>query len=257
MEEIEAFRIKLAVLQGDSPIDVVIKRMSGLKSGVRKILAPLSFGERLRFERHIELLPNPTEWLVVKISPSGQLPLFGVENLVYQIVRDVEASRESETALELARVAVSRLRALAVLARLTPREFHQVLSEPTAEDAQALALRCAAAQQAQVLVRDPHGRDATAPAIRLPQKTTLGDETAIDFKPYLVGKGHAIVRLKLPKGSYSRKRVPLHWGDGNGSATLAQAMFTAGVEDRPVRGVARETVNKNGALLRLEWMRYG
>jgi hypothetical protein len=254
MDEVEAFRVLLGPLIGERPYDLIANRSRRIKVAVTDLLRPLHLGERLTFFRAVEDGENAVEWLVVKIQPSGQLSLLEPEPWLEQLTADAEAMRETEAALALARCAIAVLRELANIARLTPVQFHNILFQPDAGQAQGLALGAVALPLGQLLLREPGGVDVVAPAIDVIARVTLMEQVTIRYLPILVGKSEAYVQLRSDSGGYLRKRMPLHWGTSPSMDRISRTLYSAAMKRRQLSAVVRETCNSQGKVVRLEWV---
>jgi hypothetical protein len=254
MDEIEAFRILLGPLLGERPDDLIASRSKRIRQTVANLLSPLKLGKRLAFFRAIAPGEIPAEWLVVKIRPSGQLPLWEPQALLAQLAFDVEGMRETQAALELARRAVVVLRELATTARLTPVEFHNILFQPDEAQAEGLALGAVVRPMGQLMLREPNGVDLVAPVVDVISRTTMIDLVTIRYLPVLVGELEAQVRLQRAGGGYFKKRTPLHWGAIPLKQRISTALFSAARKRRQLSAVVRETCNSKGLVVRLEWV---
>lgn len=254
MEEFEAFRVVIRSVDGLVPHGHVVARSTSLKDAIVRVLRPLGLGKRLRFAHWIDKEQPPREWLVVIVESSGQQTLFA--DWVDQIERDLEAEREAGAALDLARNALTALRRLSELARLTPVQFHQVLQNPAIGDVAGIHLGVAPNLPDQFVVRDPEGLDAAAEPVVMPPRVTLPDPVVISFRVAFVGMHSAYVHLGRGDGTFYKRKDLLYWGRSEGYRQNARFFYQCLSRKFKVELTcyARQTLNSKGKIVRLEWV---
>lgn len=255
MNTYEAFRIRLGSVVGERPIEADYQRALNFEREVRRVLKPLGLSSRLQFFLDFEI-SSSSNWFVVKVEASKQLSL--LTSIDDEGVEEPELARECRSALGLARDALAVLRKLSAAARMTPYQFHRILEEDAqlATDGMCFGRLVDSADQL-VLVRDPQGQDTTAHAPEVPSRVTLAESHQISFHVEMVGKTSALVcQVKIPgcRARGSRRTFPFHWGGEAEQADLFRLFLSALEEDREITTWARKTVNKNGVLMRLEWV---
>jgi hypothetical protein len=252
MDEIEAFRVLIRRLAGETPHSLVISRILRLKSALARVVKPLGIDKRLIFMHCIDEQIPPSEWLVVKVKASGQLALF--EDWIDQLEQDLEARREAAAALNLARAALHALRRLAAVARLTPVQFHEILQNPDPQEELGIQLGVAPNPPEQFVLRDPAGRDAAADFINVPRRVTLDESRDIVCKVELVGTTSALVRLASDGGGFRKSRILLCWGQTKDARRISHALHRRSWNGQPLTLQVRNTLNAKGKIVRLEWV---
>jgi hypothetical protein len=251
MDEIEAFRVLIRQLVGQTPHHQVISQSKHLKSAIAKVVAPLGIGYRLKFLHCIDEQQPPCEWLVVKVIPNGQQTLF--DDWLTQIEQDLETRREAVAALDLARAALNVLRRLAAIARMNPVQFHKILHDPDPQE--RLGIQLGVAQQRDRLVlRDPAGQDIAGDLVTLPNRVTLNESRQITCMVEFVGTHSALVRPARPTGGFEPKPTVLYWGQIGQARKISQALHRRAWNGHSLTLRVRDTLNKKSKLVRLEWV---
>jgi hypothetical protein len=253
--KVEAFRILIRRIFGETPQEVVIGRALELGGLVKKVLKPLNLGSRLQLDHSPDDQTPPCEWLVVSIEPSGQQDLF--QDFLLEWERDLEAEREAGAALGLAKEAINLLRRLSEIARLTPIEFFKIIGDMDARHASMVGLTAGPQARESVLVRDPAGRDLIAPSVVLPQRVTLQDPFEITFKAASVGLFSAFIHLYSGNGRFYQRMDILHWGKVSHYKEYSRFFSKAMLKREELICTVIETVNSKGKVARYEWISTG
>jgi hypothetical protein len=252
MDEIEAFRVLIRRLAGETPHDQVIASSRKLKAAVERVVKPLGLGKRLMFAHCIDKECPPCEWMIVKVQSSGQHALF--EDWVLQTEQDLEARRETAAALELARAALNSLRRLSEIARLTPVQFHQILQDPDDDQILGIQLGVEPHPPEIFVLRDPAGGDAVADFVTVPRRVTLPEFRQIRYLPEQVGRKSASVHLLRDDGTLCKSTVDLYWGTVNEARKISYALHRHSWNGRALSAQVRDTMNAKGKIVRLEWV---
>ncbi len=250
--KVEAFRILIRRIFGETPQEVAIGRALKLGGLVKKVLKPLHLGSRLHLDHSPDDQTPPCEWLVVSIEPSGQQALY--EDLLLECERDLEAEREAGAALGLARETITLLRRLSEIARLTPAEFFKIISDMDARHASIAGLTAGPQVRGSVVVRDPAGRDLIAPPVVLPQRVTLHESFEIKFKVASVGLFSAFIHLHSGNGRFYQRNDILHWGKVPYYKEYSRFFSRAMLKREELICTVNETVNARGKVARYEWI---
>ena len=251
----EAFRISLGKLQFDRLVQDHHKREIGYLKAVQQLLNPLKIGGRLHCYRHADVLEG-TDWLVVNIESSGQIPL--LEEIDQDWNRDAELVRECDAAEHLARAALGVFRSLVSQARMSPTQFHRLLRGGKAETSEGLRMMNLAEEFGDgiVAVRSPQGRDDIARMHPMPRLVTLPEIYEDQFLIHMVGRLSAIVFRASGDSTSAKpagKKLALHWGTVSMRFDLAARFYTAMQRRESVTIRIRETLNRSGTVGRLEW----
>lgn len=252
---IEAFRILIRRIAGQAPQETVISHAVRLSDAVKSVLKPLRLGRRLRLDHAPDDQTPPFEWLVVSIEPSGQQDLF--QEYLAEFERDLEAEREADAALILAREAINLLRRLSEIARLTPTQFFEVVRDMGAQFPPVVGLAVGPHAPDQVVMRDPAGHDVVAQAVVLPQRVTLPERFEIEFQVASVGLYSAFIHLRMGNGKPYRRHDILFWGKSVDYRRFSDFFHLALRRRESLMCTVSETVNAKGKVARYEWISSG
>lgn len=252
---IEAFRILIRRIAGQTPQETVISHSVRLSDAVKNVLKPLRLGRRLRLDHAPDDQTPPFEWLVVSIEPSGQQDLF--QDFLAEFERDLEAEREASAALELAREAINLLRRLSEIARLTPTQFFEAVRDMGAQFPPVVGLAIGPYAPDHVVMRDPAGHDVAAHAVVLPQRVSLPERFEIEFQVALVGLYSAFIHLRMVNGNLYKRQDILFWGKSVDYKRFSDFFYTALRRRESLMCMVSETVNARGKVARYEWISSG
>lgn len=253
MEMVEAFRVSLGTFASDRSLAEIHRKEARYQEAVKQLLKTLRISNRLHFFRHSDATEK-MDWLIVKIEASGQRSL--LEDIDQFWIEDLELSRECDAAVGLARVALSVFRKLISKSRMSPTEFHRLLTQGDQENKTALRMIKLADDLGEgiVAVRSPQGRDDIARSYPIPRLVTLSEIEEAQFFVHMVGRTGAIIFRNEGGSTSSRsKKIELHWGNG-AMRQKNVARFHEAMESRHLVAVSyRATYGRSGKLVRLEW----